>query len=93
MEVIVVLDRDCDPDLPDSHSIHMVHTPGGVGPSRAKQIGIESAKGNVIALLDDDDLWYPDQFEKRLASSAGKRPMDCLVPIEVFRADWRKPVV
>jgi hypothetical protein len=92
MEVIVVLDRDCDPDLPYSHSIRVVHTPGGVGPSRAKQIGIESAKGNVIALLDDDDLWYPDKLEKQLAAApAGDQwIVSCR---SVFRADWRKPVV
>ena len=64
MEVIVVLDRDCDPDLPESDSIRVLRTPGRVGPSRAKQIGVESAKGNVIALLDDDDVWYPDKLEK-----------------------------
>jgi glycosyltransferase involved in cell wall biosynthesis len=92
MEVIVVLDRDCEPDLPESHSIQVVRTPGGVGPSRAKQIGIESAKGNVIALLDDDDLWYPDKLEKQLAAApAGDQwIMSCR---SVFRADWRKPMI
>ena len=69
MEVIVVLDRDCDPDLPESDSIRVLRTPGRVGPSRAKQIGVESAKGNVIALLDDDDVWYPDKLEKQLAAA------------------------
>jgi len=92
LEVIVVLDRDCEPDLPESHSIRVVRTPGAVGPSRAKQLGIEAAKGNVIALLDDDDLWYPDKLEKQLAAApAGDHwIMSCR---SVFRADWRKPVV
>jgi hypothetical protein len=92
MEVIVVLDRDCEPDLPESHSIRVVRTSGAVGPSRAKQFGIEAAKGNVIALLDDDDLWYPDKLEKQLAAApAGDHwIMSCR---SVFRTDYRKPVV
>ena len=92
MEVVVVLDRDCEPDLPESHSVRVVRTPGGVGPSRAKQFGIEVAKGNVIALLDDDDLWYPDKLEKQLAAApAGDHwIMSCR---SVFRTDWRKPVI
>ena len=27
--------------------------------------GIESAKGNLITILDDDNLWDPGSFEKR----------------------------
>lgn len=68
MEVIVVLDRDCAPDLPDSAAVRVVRTPGGVGPSMAKHLGIESAHGNVIALLDDDDVWRSDKLEIQLAA-------------------------
>lgn len=67
-EVIVVLDRDCEPDLPDSAAIRVVRTSGGVGPSLAKHKGIESARGNVIALLDDDDLWRREKLEIQLAA-------------------------
>ena len=103
MEVIVVLDRDCDPDLPESDSIRVLRTSGGVGPSHAKQIGVESAKGNVIALLDDDDVWYPDKLEKQLAAAPvgdewivscrylyhapGRKPVTC--PHRLIRRDER----
>ena len=91
MEVIVVLDRECDPDLPESDSIRVLRTSGGVGPSRAKQIGVESAKGNVIALLDDDDLWYPDKLEKQLAAApvGDEWIVSCRY---LYRAPGRKPV-
>src|SRR6201988_1315286 len=69
MEVIVVVDADCDPDLPDSDSIRVLRTSGGVGPSCAKHIGVEQATGDVIALLDDDDLWRPHKLEKQLAAA------------------------
>lgn len=69
VEVVVVLDRDCRPDLPDSPAVTVVRTTGGVGPSLAKHTGIEAAKGNVIALLDDDDSWRPAKLEKQLAAA------------------------
>lgn len=69
LEVIVVLDRDCDPDLPESSAVRVVKTSGAVGPSVAKHIGVETAVGNIIALLDDDDVWYPDKLAKQLAAA------------------------
>lgn len=67
-EVVVVLDRDCEPDLPASPAVRVVRTSGRVGPSRAKQIGVESASGNIIALLDDDDAWRLDKLQIQLAA-------------------------
>jgi hypothetical protein len=69
MEVIVVLDRDCEPDLPRSTTIRVLRTTGAVGPSSAKHIGIESANGNIIALLDDDDVWRSEKLERQLAAA------------------------
>lgn len=69
VEVIVVLDADCEPPLPDSALIRVLRTSGGVGPSRAKQLGVEMARGNVIALLDDDDVWRPDKLAIQLAAA------------------------
>lgn len=68
-EVVVVVDAECEPDLPDSAAIHVVHTSGGVGASMAKHIGIQAATGNVIALLDDDDVWRDDKLEVQLAAA------------------------
>lgn len=69
MEVIVVVDADCEPALPDSPIVRVVRTSGGVGASLAKHIGIESARGTVIALLDDDDVWRPDKLDIQLAAA------------------------
>ncbi|MFG1930093.1 glycosyltransferase family 2 protein [Mycobacterium sp. NPDC048908] len=67
-EIIVVVDRDCEPDLPDFGSIRVLRTAGGEGPSIAKDIGVAAAKGDVIALLDDDDVWRLTKLEKQLAA-------------------------
>ena len=68
-EVIVVLDADCEPDLPDSSLIRVLRTSGGVGPSLAKHHGIEAASGDIIALLDDDDSWRENKLEIQLAAA------------------------
>jgi hypothetical protein len=90
MEVIVVVDADCELDLPDSDSIRVLRTPGGVGPSGAKHIGVSSAQGDVIALLDDDDVWRPHKLEIQLAAVPPGHEwiVSCRY---VYHVDGRKP--
>jgi len=92
VEVVVVVDADCEPDLPTSSAIRMLRTSGGVGPSLAKHLGIEAASGNIIALLDDDDVWRPDKLEKQLGAAP---PGDQWVLASRFSVhiDGREPIV
>jgi hypothetical protein len=91
MEVIVVVDSDCEPDVPPSAGIRVLRTSGRVGPGRARQLGIDSAKGDVIALLDDDDRWHEDKLEKQIKAAPpdGRWILSCRY---VRRGDGRKPV-
>lgn len=35
-------------------------------PAKARNLGIEKAKGKFLAFCDDDDLWLPDKIEKQI---------------------------
>ncbi|MCB9935652.1 MAG: glycosyltransferase family 2 protein [Planctomycetes bacterium] len=37
------------------------------GPAQARNAGMERAKGELLAFLDDDDRWYPQKLETQLA--------------------------
>lgn len=41
----------------------IIRTEPRIGPGRARNIGARTAKGNLIAFLDDDDLWQPSYLE------------------------------
>ncbi|NND62761.1 MAG: glycosyltransferase [Flavobacteriaceae bacterium] len=37
------------------------------GAAKPRNIGIDNAKGELIAFLDDDDIWLPEKIEKQIA--------------------------
>ena len=60
LEVIVV--DDCSTDK----TIELVKNPENGGACRARNIGIENAKGEYIAFHDSDDIWHADKLEKSM---------------------------
>lgn len=38
-----------------------------IGVARTRNKGLDLASGDYVALLDADDLWYPDKLEKQIA--------------------------
>lgn len=44
------------------------------GVASARNLGIRSAQGEFIALIDSDDLWYPDALEKLVAQFQRSQP-------------------
>lgn len=54
-----VLDTFCD-------RITVITTPNR-GVSRARNIGIETSSGELIAFLDADDVWHDDKIERQVA--------------------------
>jgi hypothetical protein len=67
-ELIVVVDTDQPVNVPTHDRITVLRTPFRGGPAKSRQLGIDAARGSVIALLDDDDEWYPAKLERQLAA-------------------------
>lgn len=71
-EVIVVDDAsgDATPDsvlaIPDPR-VRLVTLTDNVGPAGAMNAGIYAATGDVVALLDSDDLWMPEKLAVQTA--------------------------
>jgi glycosyltransferase involved in cell wall biosynthesis len=70
IEVIVVIDG---PDIEttqvlstiDDIRLQTVSLSESVGGSEARNIGTRKGRGQFIALLDDDDEWYPDKLTRQ----------------------------
>jgi glycosyltransferase involved in cell wall biosynthesis len=54
--------------LANPDRIHYLEHPGHVnrGMSASRNLGVRSARGGYIALLDADDVWLPDKLEKQV---------------------------
>jgi glycosyltransferase involved in cell wall biosynthesis len=71
LEVIVVADTAEEIPLPDDNRVRLLRVGPFAGGNTARQAGIEAARGDIVALLDDDDEWHPDKIEKQLAMVDG----------------------
>jgi glycosyltransferase involved in cell wall biosynthesis len=74
LEVVVVIDGE------DLHSekvltsfedarLRWVHLDRSAGGAEARNIGARASHGQFIALLDDDDEWFPQKLSKQLAKA------------------------
>jgi glycosyltransferase involved in cell wall biosynthesis len=77
LEVVVVVDG------PDSKTIQLlrqisdprlrvIELEESVGGSEARNIGVRAAKGEWIALLDDDDEWLPEKLASQMTIACGQ---------------------
>jgi hypothetical protein len=53
------------------------------GPQAARQTGLEAGRGELVAILDSDDLWEPRKLELQVAAfsdaAAAERPLDAVL--------------
>lgn len=72
LEVIVVVDGP-DPvtvaalEAMDEPRLRVIVLAENVGGSEARNIGVRAARGCWIALLDDDDQWFPEKLATQMA--------------------------
>ncbi|HEX8844382.1 MAG TPA: glycosyltransferase family 2 protein [Pyrinomonadaceae bacterium] len=77
-EIIVVDDASTDEtplmmrDYEDEATIQYVRLEENQGMLRTGQIGLERSAGDLIAFLDNDDLWLPAHLEKCVAAIESK---------------------
>lgn len=66
LEVILVdngVSNACFYDYGEGLCVRVIRTSPRIGPGRARNIGAIEAAGDLVAFLDDDDLWCPDYLE------------------------------
>ncbi len=98
VEAVIVEDGSTDGTLrlcellrdrfPDTVSLH--RHPGGAnrGLSASRNLGIEKARGELIAFLDADDYWLPGRLEKALAILSERPEVDGVCePVAVVLED------
>lgn len=73
-EIIVVDDASTDGTTKflmelakESTNLKIIALEENIGAAEARNIGINNAKGDLIAFLDSDDAWYPQKLEKQIA--------------------------
>lgn len=71
----VVLD---EPDLNGSHRVRLLRNPISLGPSGARNAGIQSASGDLVTFLDDDDLFTSNALELIAQAFHRQEDLDCL---------------
>lgn len=79
IEVIVVIDGP-DPDTLEALKsvsdarLRVIELKENVGGSEARNIGVRKGNGSWIALLDDDDQWFPEKLaiQMSVADSSGR---------------------
>lgn len=74
LEVLVVVDAVTAAPamrLRDDERVRLLQGPGPRrGPAAARMCGVRAAHGELVAFLDDDDVWLPDKLRRQAAEYA-----------------------
>jgi glycosyltransferase involved in cell wall biosynthesis len=75
----------------DDPRLVVVATAGGLGPSAARNRGIERARGRLVAFQDSDDEWLPGKLTAQVAAfDRDPRPVLCFTGMFVEEAGRRR---
>lgn len=100
LEVIVVVDGP-DPDTiavlrtVDDPRLRIIVNPRSLTAAGARNVGMDHAKGEWIAFLDDDDEWSPEKLARQLAYAAHRGPamITCLSRVVTPAESFVRPQV
>lgn len=71
------------------HRLRVIRHGERMGVARARNAGIESAHGQWIAFLDDDDLWSPEKLRRQLLTARAANAELVYSAAVVLDATWR----
>ena len=75
LEVVIVDDGSASPTPAaspfDDERVRVARNEHSLGVARARTRGIEEARGEWVAFLDDDDVWAPAKLRRQLDAAAG----------------------
>jgi glycosyltransferase involved in cell wall biosynthesis len=100
LEVIVIVDGP-DPDTIailqtiDDPRLRVILNPRSLTAAGARNAGMDHAKGEWIAFLDDDDEWWPEKIAKQMAYAADRGPVlvTCLSRVVAHGTSFIRPQV
>ncbi len=100
IEVIVVVDGP-DEDTTEilrtvnDPRLHVIVNPRSLTAAGARNVGVDHAKGEWIAFLDDDDEWLPRKIEKQMAFASDRDAVliSCLSRVVTPIATFVRPQV
>ena len=80
-EEVLVIDDGTNPATEEvvaavgGHRVRYHRNPKNLGLAASRNVGLEQATGDLIAYLDDDDIWVPDKIERQVRkfASGGER--------------------
>jgi glycosyltransferase involved in cell wall biosynthesis len=100
LEVVVIVDGP-DPDTIavlqtiDDPRLRVIVNAQSLTAAGARNAGMDHARGEWIAFLDDDDEWLPQKLAKQLAYAADRGPalITCLSRVETPTESFVRPQV
>jgi glycosyltransferase involved in cell wall biosynthesis len=84
LELVVVDDASTDDTLAylkslDDPRLRVIAAPGNLGPSGARNLGLEAARGEFVAFLDSDDAYRPGRLAMPVAAMRADPALVCVL--------------